>query len=54
MKLIEEGVDQYNMQTFDQALFDLYEADLITPEVALQFATSPKDLKLRIQGMTVS
>ncbi len=51
VKLIEEGVEQYGMQTFDQALYALYKADRITAEVALLNATSPKDLKLRIQGL---
>lgn len=51
--LIEEGKDQWGMQSFDQALYDLWKAQKITPEVALQFATSAKDLKLRMQGMTV-
>ncbi len=51
VKLIEEGYDQYAMQTFDQALYDLYKTGKITPEVALQNATSAKDLKLRIQGL---
>ena len=50
-KLVEEGYDQYNMQTFDQALFDLYKADIIDAQVALRFATSAKDLKLRLEGM---
>ena len=50
-KLIEEGADQYGMQTFDQSLFNLYKAGLITPQVALQNSTSPRDLKLRIQGL---
>ncbi len=54
VKLIEEGHDQWGMQTFDQSLYDLYKADRISAEVALQFATSPKDLKLRIQGLRVS
>ena len=54
VKLIEEGKDQWGMQTFDQALFDLYQAGTISVETALQFATSTKDLKLRIQGMRVS
>ncbi|MBI3117128.1 MAG: type IV pilus twitching motility protein PilT [Candidatus Hydrogenedentes bacterium] len=51
--LIEEGREQYGMQTFDQALYDLWKAEKITAEVALQFATSAKDLKLRMQGMSV-
>lgn len=50
-KLIEEGYEHWQMQTFDQALYDLYKAEKISGQVALQFATSAKDLKLRIQGM---
>lgn len=50
-KLIEEGADQYGMQTFDQALYDLQQAGTISTETALINATSPKDLKLRIQGL---
>ena len=52
--LIEEGKDQYGMQTFDQALYDLWKAKIITPQVALLNATSAKDLKLRMQGMSVN
>ncbi len=54
VKLIDEGYDQYGMQTFDQALYDLFKAEKITPEVALQNATSAKDLRLRIQGLRTS
>jgi twitching motility protein PilT len=54
VKLIEEGQDQWGMQTFDQALYDLYKAGKITIEIALQFATSAKDLTLRVQGLRVS
>lgn len=50
-KLIEEGYDQYKMQTFDQALYDLHMEKKISAQVALQFASSPKDLKLRLEGM---
>ncbi len=49
--LIQEGQSQYGMQTFDQALFDLFKRGLISEEIALRYATSPKDLKLRLQGM---
>ena len=52
VKLIEEGIEQYGMQTFDHALFMLYKQEKITEQVALAFATSAKDLKLRIQGMS--
>lgn len=51
VQLIEEGNDQYGMQTFDQALYDLYKEGKITAEIALANATSAKDLKLRMQGM---
>ncbi len=54
LSLIEEGKDQYGMQSFDQALYDLWKAKRITPQVALQNATSAKDLKLRMQGMSVN
>lgn len=40
----EEG-----MQTFDQALFDLYEAELVTFEDALRNADSVNDLRLQIK-----
>ena len=53
VKLIEEGYDQYRMQTFDQALYDLFKAEKISEEIAMLYATSPKDLKLRIQGLRV-
>ncbi len=51
--LLEEGRDQWGMQTFDQALYDLWKAGTITVEMALQNATSAKDLKLRMQGMAI-
>jgi twitching motility protein PilU len=37
------------MQTFDQALFDLYEAQAITFEDALRNADSVNDLRLQIK-----
>ncbi|WP_346796379.1 PilT/PilU family type 4a pilus ATPase [Halomonas sp. Bachu 37] len=37
------------MQTFDQALFDLYRADLISEEVALAHADSANDLRMMIK-----
>lgn len=41
--------NELGMQTFDQALFDLYEADQITYEDALRNADSVNDLRLRIK-----
>ena len=40
---------EMGMQTFDQALFDLHEADLITYEDALRNADSVNDLRLKIK-----
>jgi twitching motility protein PilU len=37
------------MQTFDQALFDMYENNLITYEDALRNADSVNDLRLQIK-----
>ena len=37
------------MQTFDQALFDLYEAGVISYEDALRNADSVNDLRLQIK-----
>jgi twitching motility protein PilU len=40
---------ELGMQTFDQALFDLYEADMISYEDALKNADSVNDLRLKIK-----
>ena len=43
------GSQEWGMQTFDQALFDLYERDLITYEDAMKNAESENDLRLQIK-----
>ncbi len=48
---IEEGKDIYGSQSFDQAILDLYNAGRIAADKALEFATSPSDLKLRMEGL---
>ncbi|MBI5092178.1 MAG: type IV pilus twitching motility protein PilT [Candidatus Hydrogenedentes bacterium] len=53
-KLIEDGHEQYGMQSFDQALYDLFKSGRISVEEALKNASSAKDLKLRIQGLRVN
>jgi twitching motility protein PilU len=40
---------ELGMQTFDQALFDLYEANAVTYEDALRNADSVNDLRLQIK-----
>lgn len=41
--------NELGMKTFDQALFDLYEAGLITYEDGLRYADSANELRLRIK-----
>lgn len=50
--LMEKGKKQYGMQTFDQAVVDLYNEGLITYEDALLYATNPSDVDLKIKGIT--
>ena len=48
---IEEGKEIYGSQTFDQHLLDLVEEKVISQETALEYATRPSDLKLKLQGI---
>ncbi len=48
---LEEGKDIYGTQTFDQALLDLYFDKRIDKEQALENATNPSDMKLKMQGL---
>ncbi|MES2320507.1 MAG: PilT/PilU family type 4a pilus ATPase [Pseudomonadota bacterium] len=49
IKEIMKKSRELGMQTFDQALFDLYEADMISYEDALRNADSVNDLRLAIK-----
>ena len=49
LKAIMQRSKELGMQTFDMALFDLYEADKITLEEALRNADSANELRLRIK-----
>ena len=49
IKEIMKKSRELGMQTFDQALFDLHEADMITYEDALRNADSVNDLRLTIK-----
>jgi len=49
MKELISKSNELGMQTFDQALFDLYESGQITYEDALRNADSVNDLRLRIK-----
>jgi twitching motility protein PilT len=48
---IAQGKIHYGMQTFDQSLFDLFKAKLITYEEALRRASNPDDFVLRVKGV---
>ena len=49
IKEIMKKSRELGMQTFDQALFDLYENQLVTYEDALRNADSVNDLRLQIK-----
>jgi twitching motility protein PilT len=55
LNAMEEGREQYGMQSFDQHLKDLYAKGLIDLDTALKAATRPSDLilKLRTEGFKV-
>ncbi|NOR55384.1 MAG: PilT/PilU family type 4a pilus ATPase [Sulfurovum sp.] len=46
-----EGKEIYGTQTFDQALLDLLRSGEITDEIALEYASNPADMKLKMQGV---
>lgn len=48
---LSEGKGIYKTQTFDQHLFDLIVNGVVEEEVGLEKATSPSDLKLRLQNV---
>ena len=48
---IAAGTSQYGMQTFDQSLYDLHSANLITYDEAMNNASNADDLKLRFEGI---
>lgn len=49
IKAVMQRSTDIGMQTFDQALFNLYEANEITYDEAIKHAESPNDLRLKIK-----
>ncbi len=49
--LIQEGVSQYGMQTFDQGIMKLYSEDKISMEAALRSCSNPTEFELRVKGI---
>lgn len=51
---IAAGTSQYHMQTFDQSLFQLYQARLITLEEAMRNASNADEFMMRASGIQSS
>ncbi len=51
---IQEGFVQYQMQTFDQSLMQLYKEQKITLEAATRASSNPHEFQLRIKGIQAS
>ncbi len=51
---IQEGFVQYQMQTFDQSLMQLYKEHKITLEAATRASSNPHEFKLRVKGIQAS
>ena len=51
---IQEGVVQYQMQTFDQSLMQLYKTGKISLDAAMHASSNPHELSLRIKGIQAS
>jgi twitching motility protein PilT len=51
---IAAGTSQYGMQTFDQAIFQLYSQGIVTLEEALRWATNVDDFKLKVAGISTT
>jgi twitching motility protein PilT len=51
---IAAGASQYQMQTFDQSLFGLFEQGRVSYEEALRWATNVDEFKLKVQGISTT
>jgi len=47
---ISDGYTQYGSQTFDQSLYQLYNNELISFQIAMQYASNPDDFELKVAG----
>jgi hypothetical protein len=52
--IIEEGVTQYGMQSFDQSLMKLLQDQVITEDEALKYCTNPNEFQLHLKGINSS
>ncbi len=53
-RALESGHSQYGMQSFDQSILSLYQQERISSKDALENASSPEDLRLRMEGIVSS
>jgi twitching motility protein PilT len=51
---IQDGFVQYQMQTFDQSLMQLYKEKRISLDDAVRASTNPHEFALRIKGIQAS
>jgi len=54
LELIESGMIQYGMQSFDQSIMKLHRQGIISYEDAMAQASNPDDFDLRLKGITGS
>jgi len=50
--VIEAGKEHYKSQSFDQSILELYERGIISKQQALESATAPADLELKMSGVS--
>jgi twitching motility protein PilT len=48
---IQEGVTQYGMQSFDQAIASMVKGKVVAAEDGIRYATHPNELALHLQGI---
>jgi twitching motility protein PilT len=48
---IQEGVSQYGMQTFDQAIMKFHTEGKVSLETALRYCSNPTEFELRVKGI---
>jgi len=51
MQIVIEGGEEEGMISFNQSLYKMVKADLITEEVALEYASNPDALKMNLKGI---
>jgi twitching motility protein PilT len=48
---MSRGRDQFGTQTFDQAVLDLVQRDIVSKEDAMRYVNNPDELELRLSGI---